>query len=1175
MLMDEQCEDTEVFIPEQACVITVPVNSLPSSITKKISACPVQSDQPATFISPVLLREKGTTCKPRTLTSGQFFLPVVTSNRKAFKILRNFLHSGEDLLQFSDKNSRAGSTFSRRENSIILFKTQIFLIVRKAKAPDWPLEQQSSTPSECEAQPLKSPEQTHGGSDLTERRSNEGPRGAEARVTHAEARGADDRAVPRCEADDITDRKGSNDGPGAAEDHGKCAEVLKEKEADAMKDGEENKSLTPTRDVSTNTPSRYIKLEEERDVPASGEAQSSLANAQDCKGGEIQVTPRLTESSNAAVTSELGRTNETRLAAETPTGNETSSSDKHGDDQSQISKGQSSLAKTKCSDLLIFPTVQSPLLMDVNELHDKSDIKGRISESEIPLDKTETSVSVAEIVGLNNNDRVSKKIAGEPNKNVENSKSGGSIQANKGQSSHCESAVEIMDINSDDRVSNVSSDEENAVVTNVSKVEDLLEKFESLKRRINDCVHSHGSAGQFKKHKQCNDVIVETTADCDDLIIVESCVEVESIKAGSDPEVMEVKGGTTDAANRQVSDNKRHVNETSTKSKRESLKGKVASSSAEVRGCERAAVEIIDEDDNQSLHKSTNHANRDATSFKCRTETKSRACPSPLEKRYESAVEIVDLNDDDEVIVKEREIVNVRRRRVGEVCKRRLVDGFTDETSSDAEIGAQIRGGNGSSAKRPKRVDDDDDVNFSSGCKRLESAVGPNPQGKNYNRDVEIIEVDDDDDDDEIHRRANYTNKNLTSVDSCVKETKVWRNRGNVQDLSDKVSRRENDVEISDPQGRRGDGAERLSSLEKIESCCKRRVSDSNSTNEPNLDVESDAEAQIIGTEDSTVKHVKSANVTDPSGKTREESDTKSQSREAECLLEIVAECENDQVLREPNRDDTKSKNDVNETIIQILSAKGPFSEVPSSSVKNKICKTVSEVVDVHDDDRVNDANQILTNEGSCVKSRVNEVQNESAADTVDASDERERAPSDERNESDVTNDGSRVEIESYVSEAQKAAEDRGSDSDEASQDRTTGEVSGCERDAEDARVEENNSLALCSITDEPNLSVTTSESCTNPQISGDASSSMTFEHRESDSESQADPDGEFAGEQSEATNQNAHGEEVGVLPRPTPPRANHEFDYVELRREENISLIRARLRGMEEKLSSLINSHH
>lgn len=40
----------------------------------------------------------------------------------------------------------------------------------------------------------------HGGSDLTERRSNEGPRGAEARVTHAEARGADDRAVPRCEA---------------------------------------------------------------------------------------------------------------------------------------------------------------------------------------------------------------------------------------------------------------------------------------------------------------------------------------------------------------------------------------------------------------------------------------------------------------------------------------------------------------------------------------------------------------------------------------------------------------------------------------------------------------------------------------------------------------------------------------------------------------------------------------------------------------------------------------------------------------------------------------------------------------------------------------------------------------------------------------------------------------
>ncbi|XP_047656162.1 uncharacterized protein si:dkeyp-110g5.4 isoform X2 [Tachysurus fulvidraco] len=97
--------DKVVFIPEQACVLTVPVHSLPSSITKKMWACPVRSDRPAVFISPVELREKGTAHEPSPLTPGQFFLPVMTSNSRAFRILRDFLHSPENSLPRPGENS--------------------------------------------------------------------------------------------------------------------------------------------------------------------------------------------------------------------------------------------------------------------------------------------------------------------------------------------------------------------------------------------------------------------------------------------------------------------------------------------------------------------------------------------------------------------------------------------------------------------------------------------------------------------------------------------------------------------------------------------------------------------------------------------------------------------------------------------------------------------------------------------------------------------------------------------------------------------------------------------------------------------------------------------------------------------------------------------------------------
>ncbi|MCI4380478.1 hypothetical protein PGIGA_G00240440 [Pangasianodon gigas] len=1134
--------DTEVFIPEQASVITVPVNSLPSSITRKISVSPGDSDRPATFISPVELREKGTTLKPRPLTPGQFFLPVVTSNRKAFGMLRKFLQSGEISLQVADENSRAGSAFSRRKNSIVLFDEQIFLIVRNAKASDWPVNQRSSTPSECEAPPLNSPvKMQDGGSDITEGRSNEGTRGAEDHGKYAEKRSGDERdVVMECDAqdDDITDRKRSNDGAGAAEDHGKC---VKEREGDVMKDREENEQQTPMKDASVNTSNdRRIKLEGESGVYAlGGEDQSSLANAKEYKDGGSQITSSLRENFNPEITSEQGCASETGLAAETHAGNEKRSENpKHGDDKTKISEGQSSLAKAKCCKRLIFSRVQSPSLMNVNERQDKSDVKRQISEFEIPSDKTKASVSAAEIADVNDDDRVSQNIT---NEDVANSKSYVNIQASEGQSSRRESADEVVDVNDDDHVPSVSSDDENAVVPNFSKVKNLLEIAERLKRRINDYINSHGSEDKFKKLKT-DDIVVETDSDCDDLVIVESCAEVD--------------GSSTDEPNQHGS-----------------CKREVTSSSAAAKGCE-SAVEIVDVDDDRVLRKRTNDANRDAAGSR-----KSRVCPSPSVKRCKGDVDddVEDLNDDDEVIVNDQEIVNEHERRFGDVakgCKRKIFDGIKDETNSDVAAAAQNSGANGSSAKRSKL----DDANFSPVRKPLESAVDSNSQVKNSNHDVELIEVDDND---EIHRSANNRNENVATVESCANETTVRRNRGNAEDSSDKVN----------SCGRRGENVESQSSLEKIKSC-KRNVSDSNSTDEPNLDVKSLAQAQIIETEDPSAKHFKSANVTNPGGKTREkctktqravdqddlintENSSKAHISKAKSLLnksdvEIAAVCDSDQVLRkstqEPNQDDTNSKNDVNKT--KTLAAKGPISEVQSSSVKNKSCKTAAEIVDVRDDDQTNDTNQIVTSVESCVESNVSEVQDESVAETVEASDERERASS------DVTKDG--ICVESYVSEVRSAAEDRvlagKSYSEEPIRDVTTSEVSGCESDVEDALVEEDNDLASASFTDEPNPYGTTSESGAELQICDVWSLSAMSEHRESNPDGQAfdpDPDGELADEQSEATNQRAHGDEVGILPRPTSSRANHELDYMVLRWEENINRIRARLRGMEEKLKS------
>ncbi|XP_058246318.1 cilia- and flagella-associated protein 251 isoform X2 [Hemibagrus wyckioides] len=425
-------EETEVFIPEQACVLTVPVHSLPSSITKKMSACPVRSDHPAVFISPVELRDKGTTQEPSPLTPGQFFLPVVSYNSKAFRMLQNFLHSGENSLQCSGENSQASSAFSRRKNSIVLFDAKIFLIVRKSKAPDWLLEKLCPTPLECEAPPINSND------------------------------------------DDITDGNRSEDGTGA--------EVLKEREADVMKNREEEEEhegeeheeeeeeheeeevKTPMKDASTNTP--RVKLEPESDDGAAG------------------------------FVSERGRDDEARSEAETHTGNETSSSD--NGDRIKMIDDSSSAGKPTCCKRLLFTNLPGT---NANGPRDKSEVKGQIGDM--------ASVSAAAEIG-----DVSQNITEEENEDEAHSKNHASTHSGRGQSSRCESDVEVIDVNDDgENLPDTSSGRENAAGNNASQVEKMLEICESLKRRISDYVKSINC----KRH----DVTMETGDDGDELIIVD------------------------------------------------------------------------------------------------------------------------------------------------------------------------------------------------------------------------------------------------------------------------------------------------------------------------------------------------------------------------------------------------------------------------------------------------------------------------------------------------------------------------------------------------------------------------------------------------------------------------------------------------------------------------------
>lgn len=888
-----------------------------------------------------------------------------------------------------------------------------------------------------------------------------------------------------------------------------------------MKDREEKESRVLMRNVSTNTPSsrvlrRGVKLEEGCGVSALGaEAQSLLANADDC-----QIAAGL----NVELGSESGCANETGLSVETRTRN--GESQRKSDEKTESS--ESSLAKA----------VQCLSPTNVNQHQDKSDVKDPI-KSEIHSDKTKPSVSAAEVGDGRDALQLAQKLAGDASDNVART----NVSVNVQVKSHCESAVEIVDIT--DTVSSVSSDDENAVGMDVRKVENLLEKCESLNQRIHNFINCQDSM------RRSDDVAVETGAECDDLIIVESCSGVENVKVRRDTEVVEVDG-----PNRHVSSAKRHANRTSARATREDAVCKVA----EAKGNE-SGVEIIDVDEDQELHKSKTDVHQDATGWKNCSDAK-----SPEMKDCDTAVEIVDLNDSDEVIVNNRAIAN-RCGDVAKGCKRRL----TYETNSDAApAAAQTRDANGSPAKRCKPSSGDD----ANDCKRLERALEPDSQAKKH--DVEIIEVDDDDDDDdeEIRRSANDTNRNVTEAESCTTEANVRGNRGNVEESSGRASSHKHDGEISDLCARRGDGTQSQSSMEKTESW-KRRVHESE-------------------TEDSSAKCFQSVHVTNPGVKISEKCDeddltNNSYSSKAhvhqprslftESDVEIMAGRESRQVSREspqePNQDVTNSN--VNKASVQTLSAECLTSELQSSFDKNKSRKGTSEMVDVRDDDRSDDTKQTVTDVGSCVKCHIRGVRNQRGAETVETSDGQKAASSDGQN-SEVINEG--MCVESCVTEVTSAAEDGAvateGYSDEPDRGVTASEGSGVKDYAEDAAVEEEDDVASASITDEPEPYGTTSESRT--ERPADAADEVAAsKHRESDPETRAlqlHRDSECADKQMEATNQSARGDEVAALPRPT-SRVSQEFDYMGLWREENINLIRAKIRGMEEQLNILNDSHH
>lgn len=150
-------ENIVVYIPKEACVKNIPLQSLSSSLSRKISVDLFQHESQkqvtVTWICPVELRQKEASLGKESsrltrppdrrplltqITPGQFLLPVVSSSITAFKVLRTDLKTNKPEVQFSGQEetevtSLASIRNSVHRNAIIVCNGRIFLSVRKTR----------------------------------------------------------------------------------------------------------------------------------------------------------------------------------------------------------------------------------------------------------------------------------------------------------------------------------------------------------------------------------------------------------------------------------------------------------------------------------------------------------------------------------------------------------------------------------------------------------------------------------------------------------------------------------------------------------------------------------------------------------------------------------------------------------------------------------------------------------------------------------------------------------------------------------------------------------------------------------------------------------------------------------------------------------------------------------
>ncbi|KAI7798118.1 hypothetical protein IRJ41_021377 [Triplophysa rosa] len=185
-------ENIEVYIPKEACVKNIPFQSLSSSMIRKISVhlCHNSSETPekqiVTCISPVELSVKAVadssevrSCMTK-ITPGQFWLPVVSSSVKAYKILKSILPAHRPPVQLSvpaheDASFPISKASVLLNNSLIIFNNQIFLSVKRPRgkrvssqsltSPSaFPVSQsqwhQEDAPPSCQTQDTSRPQQS-------------------------------------------------------------------------------------------------------------------------------------------------------------------------------------------------------------------------------------------------------------------------------------------------------------------------------------------------------------------------------------------------------------------------------------------------------------------------------------------------------------------------------------------------------------------------------------------------------------------------------------------------------------------------------------------------------------------------------------------------------------------------------------------------------------------------------------------------------------------------------------------------------------------------------------------------------------------------------------------------------------------------------------------------------